>query len=211
MKRIDLTGQKFNHLTVEGLNRSQNGTLFWDCICDCGKHTVVRGSNLKNGSVKSCGCINHIGHTRTHGESHTKLYERWISMIYRCTNPKHSAYKWYGARGIRVCNEWQSYEGYKKWVMATRPNETYTVERIDVDGDYCPDNCKWIPLSEQANNRTSCIMITHEGVTKNLTEWCSELGLEYKMVHNRLKKLGWTFEKAISTPVDTTKRNKARK
>lgn len=208
MKRIDLTGERFNHLTVESLARAEKGVLYWNCLCDCGNRTVVRGSNLKRGAVKSCGCINHISHNKTHGESKSKLYRHWMSMIYRCYNPKNNAYKWYGARGIRVCDEWRTYEGFRAWVANTCPDVTYTVERIDVNGDYCPENCTWIPNSKQANNRRTSVIVEHNGIKKNLTEWCDELGLDYKLIHNRIHKLKWDFEKAIYTPVDKSKSNK---
>lgn len=212
MRRIDLTGRRFGKLTVEGLASADKGILVWNCVCDCGNITLVRGNNLRSGAVQSCGCLKHKqSHNRTHGESQSKLYRHWRSMIYRCLSPKHKAYKWYGGRGITVCQEWQTYEGFRAWVLCTRPDESYTVERIDVNGNYSPENCTWIPMNEQANNRTSCIMISHNNRTQNLTEWCNEYGLDYKLVHNRLFKLGWDFEKAISTPVDKTKRNKTRK
>lgn len=209
MKRQDLTGQKYNKLTVLGLNRSENGQVYWDCVCDCGNHAVVKSSNLKSGAVKSCGCLKHnVAHNRTHNESKTSLYRHWVSMIYRCTKPNHFAYKWYGARGIKVCDEWLTYEGFKEWVQATRPNETYTVDRIDVNGDYCPKNCRWIPMGEQANNRRTNVIIEYDGEKKSLMSWCEELGLNYKRVHNRMFKLGWDFERAISCPVDESKKNK---
>ena len=201
MKRIEMTGKRFNLLTVEGPAKSKNGKSYWNCLCLCGNKTVVSGSNLRNGAVKSCGCLQHEPRNRTHGESKTKLYRHWISMIYRCQNPKNQAYKWYGARGIKVCQKWQTFEGFKKWVEETRTNEEYTVERIDVNGDYCPENCTWIPLSSQANNRRSNVMIEYNGKRQNLTDWCKELNLNYKRVHNRIYKLGWDFSKAISMPV----------
>lgn len=211
MKRIDLTGQKFGMLTVIRLHTAENGVIVWECLCDCGNKSFVRGGNLRSGAVKSCGCVKHLApRNKEHGESRSKLYRHWKSMIYRCSRPNNRAYKWYGGKGVRVCAEWQTYDGFKKWVLETRPNETYTVERIDVNGDYCPDNCKWIPIEKQANNRTSCVMISYNGSTKNLTEWCKELGLDYKLVHNRMTKLGWSFEKAISTPLDISKRNRRR-
>lgn len=209
MKRIDITGEKYNLLTVIGVHEVKNGKVYWDCLCDCGQNTVVLGSNLKNGSVKSCGCLTHKPSVRrTHNESKTKLYRHWKSMMYRCYNEKNSAYKWYGKRGIRVCKEWQSYDGFKKWVNETKPCEGYTVERIDVNGDYCPNNCTWIPINEQAKNRTTTVIIDFNGEKNSLTDWCIKLGLDYKRVHNRIYKLGWSFEKAISEPVDVKKRNK---
>lgn len=208
MKRIDLTGKKFNLLTAEGIAKIENGKVFWNCICDCGNKTIVYAGNLRTGAVKSCGCLRQKAYNKTHGDSKTPLYRHWHSMVYRCTNPKSHAYKWYGGRGIKVCDEWLSYEAFKEWALKTRPNDTYTVERIDVNGNYSPDNCKWIPMSEQANNRTSCLIFEKDGISKNLTEWCNDLGIDYKLVHNRLFKLGWKFEKAISEPVDATKRKR---
>ena len=208
-KLIDLTGKKFNQLTV--IRRAKNarpGIVQWECICDCGNKTIVRGSNLKNGSVKSCGCLTHVSHNRTHGMSKTALYRKWWSMLRRCDDPKSQAYKYYGARGIKVCKEWHDFETFKKWVDTTRTSEDLTLERKDVNGDYCPKNCIWISMSEQANNRRSCVIIEYNGETHHLTDWCKKLGLNYKLVHNRMHKLGWSFDKAIHTPVDASKRNK---
>jgi TusA-related sulfurtransferase len=128
-------------------------------------------------------------------------------MIYRCHNPKNRAYKWYGARGIKVCEDWHNFENFKNWVLSTRPDELYSCERVDVNGDYCPENCTWIPLNEQANNRRTCIYITYNGKTQNLMQWCKELDLNYKLVHNRMYKCGYDFEKAIKTPKKTVKSN----
>lgn len=209
MKQIDLTGKRFGLLTVNGICEKRNGKIFWNCTCDCGNKTIVYGGNLRGGAVKSCGCLNHRpAHNKTHGESQTKLYRHWISMIYRCTNPQNAAYKWYGARGIKVCNEWKTYEGFKQWVLSTRPDESYTVERIDVDGDYCPENCKWIPNSEQANNRTTNVLITYNGETKNLMKWCKQFKADYKLVHNRMHRQKWDFEKAIFTPLNQSNSHK---
>ena len=207
-KLIDITGKKFNSLLViKRVENEEKGRARWLCKCDCGNETIVRGSNLKNGAVKSCGCLRKTAseRNRTHGDSRTKLYNHWVSMIYRCYNPKNQAYKWYGARGIKVCDEWKDYLKFKEWVLSTRPDESYTVERIDVNGDYCPENCKWIPMGEQANNRTTNLIYEYNGKKQNLAQWCMELGLDYKLVHNRLFKSKWSFEKAISTPVSKKK------
>lgn len=207
-KFIDITGKRFNKLTVLSLYKKENGIPVWKCKCDCGNITYVRGKNLKSGAVKSCGCMLYATKNKTHGESKTHLYQQWYKMKYRCENPHDRAYKWYGARGIRVCNDWQTFEGFKKWVELTRPNPAYTIERKNVDGNYCPENCIWIPLSEQANNRTTAVIITYNNETMSLTDWCKKLNVRYRLVHNRMYKLGWDFEKAINTPVDIKKRNK---
>lgn len=210
---IDLTGKKFNRLLVIGLdeNVAKGKAVRWKCICDCGNEVSVRGNNLKSGAVKSCGCLLHQNaHNRTHGESHSRLYRNWKAMVERCENPRHQAYKHYGARGIKVCDEWKTYEGFRDWVNKTRNDDKYTIERIDVNGNYCPENCTWIPNSLQAKNRTSTRYFTYQGDRLSLVDWSRKLHIDYKLLHNRITKLGWTFEKAISTPVDIKKRNKGR-
>lgn len=207
-KLIDLTGKKYNKLTViERAENTKNGQSRWKCICECGNTTIVASSNLKNGEVKSCGCLRHL-QKDTHHESKTKLYRMWKSMIYRCHNPKNQAYEYYGARGIKVCEEWHDFLKFKEWVLKTKPSQDLTIERVDVNKDYSPENCIWIPISEQANNRRSCVYFEYNGEKHNLMEWCKILNLNYKNVHNRIYKLNWSFEKAISIPIDTKKRSK---
>lgn len=144
----------------------------------------------------------------THGQSNTKLYARWASIKQRCYNPRHPAYKYYGARGIKMCEEWKNdFLKFKEWVDKTANGLDLTVERVDVNGDYCPQNCIWVEMSQQANNRRSNILFTYRGETHNLTTWCDILNLNYKNVHNRIYKLGWSFEKAVTTPICVSKRN----
>ena len=209
-KFIDITGQKFNNLTVlERVSNTRKGAAQYRCICDCGNETVVRAYNLKSGAVKSCGCLRHNSQTVTHNMSHTKIYRIWAGIKNRCYNKRASAYKRYGGRGIKMCDEWLgSFEAFYEWATAKGYEEGLTIERIDNDGDYCPGNCKWIPLPEQALNRRRNRSISYTGETHNLAEWCKVLNLPYSRVHTRINKLGWTFEKAIETPCDVKKRHK---
>lgn len=202
-KLIDITGNKYNMLTViERVGKK------WKCECDCGNITYVSGGNLKYGGVKSCGCLLHKPRYK-HNQSHTKLYHIWSGIKNRCTNPNFKGYKYYGAKGISVCEEWMnSFESFRDWALDNGYEENLTIERLDNNLDYCPSNCKWATRKEQSRNRSSNIKITYNGETKILTEWCEELGLEYKRTHNRIYKLGWTYEKAFTTPVDVSKRNK---
>lgn len=202
-KLIDLTGQTFNMLTVIERDLSKKGT-YWKCQCGCENKTItsVKASNLKSGAVKSCGCLKHqSAWNKTHGESKTKLYRHWVCMMRRCYDPKHTNYQNYGARGIKVCEEWHIYENFRDWTLKTRQDENLTCERMNNDGDYCPENCIWIPLGEQANNRRSSVVIAYNGKTQNLMQWCKELNLYYPTVHSRMYKYGWDFEKAIGEPV----------
>lgn len=209
-KFIDITGKRFSNLVViKRIENASGGVAMWECLCDCGKTTKVRGSNLKSGAVKSCGCrrIN-AKPTLRHNMSNSRLYREWASIKIRCNNPSHLSYKNYGGRGIKMCEEWcLSFESFMRWALDNGYSDDLTIERKDVNGDYCPDNCTWIPADEQQGNRRSCYTITYNGKTQNLVKWCNELNLSYKLIHNRMHKLGWTFEKAISEPVHAEKRN----
>lgn len=212
-KFIDITGKKFNHLLVfERLENAPGGVPVWKCLCDCGNYTTVRGKNLKNGSVKSCGCLQKIPKNITHNMSKTRMYHIWSMMRRRCNDPKNHAYINYGGRGITVCDEWNgSFEPFMDWALSHGYDDNLTIDRIDNDGNYCPDNCRWVKPEEQAQNRRRNWKIEHQGKTKNLKQWCDELNLDYKRTHNRLNQLGMTFEKAISMPVMAQKRNKEAK
>lgn len=213
-KFIDLVGKKYNKLTViERAENASSGAVRWKCLCDCGNYAIVRAANLKNGAVKSCGCLLHeTENKKTHGMSKTRIYQEWNSIKNRCTNPRNRRYEDYGGRGINICNEWKNdFLSFYNWSVSNGYKDSLTIERKDVDGDYCPENCCWIPLEEQANNRRMNLSIEYNGKTQNLKEWCEELNLNYKRVHNRMFKLGYSFEEAITKPVMTQKRNKEAK
>ena len=210
-KLIDLTGKRYGNLVVmERLENESGGITKWKCLCDCGNYTIVRGRNLKSGAVKSCGCLRKTKKpTLRHNMSKTRLYREWASIKRRCYTVTDNNYKNYGKRGIGMCDEWKnSFESFMEWALQNGYSDDLTIERINVNGDYCPENCLFIPHNQQASNRRSSYSITYENKTQNLTEWCKELNLPYMLIHNRIYKLGWTFEKAISEPVHVEKCNK---
>lgn len=209
-KLIDLTGKRFNKLVVlERMPNGKKGRAYWKCQCDCGNTTIVSGGNLKNGGVKSCGCLRHQPSYIVHNKSHTPLYGVWNNMKNRCTNIHDKSYKNYGGRGISICEEWKnSFQCFYDWSIKNGYKEGLTIERIDNDGNYCPENCKWIIKGEQVNNRRNNQFYTYQGKTQTLGQWCKELNLDYGRIHGRITYGNWTFERAISTPIDVSKRNK---
>lgn len=208
ISKKDLLGQKFGRLTVTGENPERDNfrQVMWDCVCDCGNKTTVRGSNLRKGQTTSCGCYNlervietktKHGHSPKIGESPT--YIKWRSMKARCTNSNQDPNRGYVKRGIKVCDRWlNSFENFLE-DMGECP-EGYSIERIDVNGDYCPENCKWIPLEEQAANKRNNRLLTFRGETLPLRHWAERMGLDEGCVRSRIIDLGWSVDKALTTP-----------
>lgn len=212
MKLIDLTGNRYGKLVVIKRHEcNKNGHPLWDCICDCGNTKVASGALLRMGRVKSCGCLlpeaNYCMNVK-HGMSDSHLYAVWNSMKGRCYNPNNCSYKRYGARGITVCKEWIDFEGFSLWALSSGYKEGLSIDRIDNDGNYCPENCKWSTTKEQNNNRIVSLIFTHNGKTQNLSAWCEELNLPYFRTWQRIVQYGYSFEQAISLPVNKHRKTK---
>lgn len=191
----DISGQKFNHLTAVKLV-SRKPTR-WLCLCDCGNYTTVLTSNLKSGAVKSCGCIAHKGNPK-HNQCYTRVYRIYAKILRRCFSHDDPAYSHYGGRGITMCEEWKnSFSAFSKWAYENGYRDNLTIDRIDNNGDYCPENCRWASYYEQSNNRRSNRVYTYKGKTKDLKQWCDELGVSYKTIYARISR-GWSFEDAVN-------------
>lgn len=200
MRVIDRTGHRYERLVaLERLPaKSRTDTnARWFCRCDCGRSTVAYGQDLARGKVKSCGCLN-AERIMQHGMSHLHVYAVWQAMLQRCENPNAQSYENYGARGISVCEKWHKFEGFFA-DMGNRPSG-YSLDRIDNDGDYCKENCRWAVTKQQANNqrRNRCIDFNGERLT--LSEWADRTGLGWSTIRNRLDQYGWSVEKALTTP-----------
>jgi len=137
----------------------------------------------------------------THGMSKTRLYREWAGIIYRCTNPKCSSWDRYGAKGVAVCKEWQTFENFKKWALKTGYKDYLTIDRIDSNGDYEPGNCRWATVREQANNKRKTIWIEYDGKRMPLSYWAESIGINYHTLYDRLYKFNWSVEKAFTAPV----------
>jgi len=212
MKLIDLTGQRFGRLVViKRVENDKHKKPKWKCMCDCGNIKIVLGAILKRGESKSCGCLlkeKMIEYNTTHGMYYTKIHRAWAGMKQRCGNKNIESYKYYGERGISVCDRWLNSfeffledmgESYEQHVEEFGEKET-TIDRIDVNGNYCKENCRWATYKEQANNmRTNCL-ITYNGKTQNIKQWSEEIGIKYTTLFNRLNTYNWDIEKALIIP-----------
>ena len=207
-KFIDLTGKKFNRLTVVKKAENVNGLTAWLCLCECGNEVVLAGKYLKSNNTKSCGCLKLEGltnrslrHGATTGRTMTPEYRVWAQMKKRCLNPKCRGYENYGGRGIEVCSRWNSFENFLD-DMGKKPAPNYSIERIDVNGNYEPGNCEWIPFENQCNNKRTSHLVTAFGETKSMMAWAKDerCSVSYTTLRGRLNEYGWTPERAITAP-----------
>lgn len=200
MERIKV-GEKYGRLTVLENHHPKDEVV---CQCDCGNIKIARATNVFYGGTRSCGCLPKEGNNLKHGDRRNgkknRLYMIWKSMRERCSTPSQNRYKNYGGRGIKVCSDWDDFLTFKKWALSNGYNNSLTIDRIDVDGDYCPENCKWSTTKEQANNKTNNHRITINGVTHTMTEWGDISGIKSSTIFARLKR-GWTEEDAVFKPL----------
>lgn len=185
--RENLVGKRFGRLIV----LEYAGEKKWKCQCDCGGTTIVSGTALNSGSTKSCGCLRIETAKRAkyvkHGKSNSPTFIRWGSMKSRCYYPKNVGYPNYGGRGIKVCDRWLGEHGFENFLadMGEVPGREYSLDRIDVNGDYTPENCRWATWKEQSNNKRNSRLITHNGRSLTIPQWCDELGFNVNVAYNR--------------------------
>ena len=184
----DLTGMTFGKLhVIRPACKDHRGEYKWLCECECGNKSIVYGSHLRNGDTVSCGCVMRTA-KKTHGESKTRLYRIWQHMRGRCTNPNSDNFKYYGGRGITICTEWNDFEVFREWALSNGYQEPLTIDRIDVNGNYDPSNCRWVTQTEQNKNTRKCLHITHNEETHTLREWGRILGIPKSTIQSRYQR-----------------------
>lgn len=208
----DLLNQRFGRLTVVDRLGAKNGKIWWRCLCDCGGATSAPTSYLRSGNTHSCGCRQKEAAAETcvsrttHGQSHQRLYNIWRSMRARCENPKSISFPNYGARGIRVCDAWRAhFEAFAAWARANGYADHLQIDRINGDGNYEPDNCRWADVRSQAENRRSTRLITFNGRSRTACAWARITGIPSSTIKYRLRS-GWPVDAALSVAPATANR-----
>lgn len=203
--RRELIGERFGRLIVLDIcNYRKHGHIMVHCVCDCGKEKDVAISDLQRGAIKSCGCYRREYVTRkntTHGKSKTRLYSIWCDMHRRCENPKNKRYNQYGGRNIRVCDEWKDFLSFYEWAINNGYDDNLSIDRINVDEGYSPQNCRWANMIEQQNNTTRNRVIVFDGQALTQAEWARKTGIPQSVIKDRLTKLHWSVERTLTTPI----------
>lgn len=208
-KFVDLTGNRFGRLTViERVENSKDNRTQWLCVCDCGNKKYIIGKNLREGKTKSCGCLLKEKAkiiNKKHGMRYTRLNNIWNSMKQRCNNSNDKNFNYYGGRGIKVCKEWLDKENgminFYNWAMVNGYKENLTIDRIDVNGDYEPSNCRWVTQKVQSNNTRANHYITYNNETHTIAEWSEILGINRYTLYTRINMLKMPISKAFTQPV----------
>ena len=215
-KRKYMIGKKFGMLLgeKETEERSKSGTIKYICNCDCGNTVTVDGTSLRNGNTKSCGCLQKslaksmcVKRNTVHGMANTRLYRLWSDIKRRCYNKSDVSYKFYGGRGIKMCEEWRNdFKVFADWAYKTGYDITaqrgeYTIERINVNEDYSAENCTWKTIVEQQRNKRSTKKYLYNGEYYTLSELENLSGIKSTTLFNRIKYMGMSINKAVETPV----------
>jgi len=196
MRLEDKTGKRFGRLLVLGVAGKIGKNTKWHCICDCGNRSTPYGGALNAGESRSCGCLQKES-IKKHGLSGTPIYRIWYGMLHRCNRKSDPNYKYYGGRGITVCDKWsKSVEDF--YSDMGEPPKGMSIDRKDNNGNYAPENCRWATPIQQARNTRKTLNIKFRGKTQCLTAWANEIGMSRQTLSIRLKR-GWSVEDALTT------------
>ena len=205
MKYLYLTGKKFGKLLVIKMLGYKNNRSLWECKCDCGKKIITQGTSLTTGNTKSCGCVRKEKIAKsltTHNKRHHPLYAIWASMKYRCLNKNNKSYSYYGGRGIKVCKRWLKFENFYN-DMSIGYKNGFTLDRINNNGNYYKENCRWVSFFTQARNRRSSKIYNYKNENKTLAEFAEKYGFKTMQLIHRLRR-GWSLQKSLETPIKIT-------
>lgn len=206
VKAKDITGERFGRLVAlhpDNSTRPKSSTaLFWKFQCDCGNTTIANGNEVRKGKIKSCGCFHNESVSKRfkkHGQSGSKLYDVWAAMKQRCYNPNNKDYKNYGNRGISMSTSWRNnFSEFEKWAHQNGYQERLSIDRINYNGNYEPNNCRWTNPTVQANNTRKNVVIEFRGKKHTVAEWAKILGITYSTLEGRLNNYGWSAERALT-------------
>lgn len=203
----DLSGQVFGRLTVININHTSKKGTYWNCKCLCGNECIVLTTRLSSGHTTSCGCRKEeikqevSGLNKSHELSNSRIYRIYRGIISRCYKKYSSSYDRYGGRGIKIFQEWlDDFMNFYNWSMENGYSENLSIDRIDPNGNYCPENCRWSTAKEQANNTRSTIFLTYNGETKSASEWAEITGISRNTITRR-KRDGWTDAECLTIKV----------
>lgn len=196
-----IPGERYGRLTVVEEVDKVKGKRYFECSCDCGTVKDYRFVSLRSQTIKSCGCLrneqNRIANL-SHGMAGNHLYSSWHSMKQRCLNPNAKVYKHYGGRGITICSEWMEFESFMNWALSHGYSENLTIERIDVNGNYEPNNCTWATTKAQSRNRRNNVILEYNGKKMCMEDWAISLGISSASMRKRLK--NWPLGRALTEP-----------
>ena len=201
-KALDITNMRSGMLVaICRSNKKDNyGHTYWKCKCDCGNVHYVLPSAIKRKTTHSCGCDKYNHAHSVHGMTGTRLFKTWQDMKSRCLRNSNKDFLLYGGRGIEICDEWLEFSNFMEWALKNGYTDKMEIDRINVNGNYNPDNCRFSTRKEQCNNKRNNKYLTFRGKTQSLKYWCEELSMSYTTVRARLNILGWSVDRALSTP-----------
>lgn len=202
---IDYTEKKYGYLTALEFIKRENKKTYWKCKCDCGKEIIIPITYLTSGDTKSCGCYRKKvakNNAKTiHNMSKSRLYRIWIEIKRRCYNIDRENYKYYGGRGIIVCDEWKKdFMSFYNWAIKNGYKDNLTIDRINNDGNYEPNNCRWATIKEQNNNMRTNHYIYYENKKYTMSQFAEKYNIPYYIVKNRIRH-NWSIDKILNTPI----------
>jgi hypothetical protein len=193
--KVDITGKIFNRLKVIDYSHTdKRSKSYWKCVCECGNEVIVRSDSLTSGNTKACGCLSKELKSKMaktyltkHGETKTRLYKIWSGMRDRCSSFGTEKGKHYADKGITICKEWDEFIPFKEWSLSNGYESNLTIDRINVNGNYEPSNCRWLTIQEQERNRGNSIYVVYNGERKHLKDWSKDLNINYHTLYQRYK------------------------